>query len=114
MDAKNIFIACSYMKSKIFWDSLNGNEWSFVGIAEDFKQEKVQSFLNEYFDEELVYFVTDKRASCEIELVNATNKLAETFEDEDVIICDKSFRKMVEFNKIGVARHGEVPEITSS
>ena len=84
------------------------NEWSFVGEGNDFREQEVAEFIESFFAESDVYIVKDRHNSFLISLSEAPKKVKELLKDKDVILCDLSFKKMIEFNYIGVARHGEI------
>ncbi len=96
------------MKSKIDWRHGQDNEWYFVGAAEEFRADSVQEFLSSFFDEPEIYFVIDRHNSAVIAVADAAAKVKEYFKTTHVTLCDKSFTRMIEFNKIGVAKHGTI------
>lgn len=108
MDAKNIFIACNHMKNKISWEKESGNEWSFVGEGNDFKENEVQDFVDSYFNEKELYLVVDRHNALSIFASEAASKIKGYLDKKDVVLCNKRFDKMIEFNYIGVAKHGKI------
>lgn len=108
MDAKNIYIATSHMKSKIDWKKSSGNEWSFVGEGSDFKVEEVQEFIDSYFTEHELYLVIDRHNSYELPKCNAASEVREKLSNQSLTLCNSAFNKMVEFSYIGVAKHGTI------
>ena len=108
MDAKNIYIAANHMKSKIHWDKLSGNEWSFVGEGCDFKAQEVQKFIDSYFTENELYLVIDRHNSYELPKSYAAAEVQKKLLNNDITLCNFSFNKMIEFSYIGVAKHGAI------
>ena len=106
MDAKNIYIATSRMKSKINWEKSSGNEWSFVGEGSDFKSSEVTDFIASYFSEDQLYLVIDRHHAYELAKTEASSKIQESLKNQNVTLCNKTFTRMIEFNRIGVAKHG--------
>lgn len=108
MDAKNIFIAVSHMKSKIEWEKADGNEWSFVGEGKDFKEEKVQEFIDSFFLGKEVYLVIDRHNAESVRKEVASIKVKTALKNRNVTLSDPEFTKMIEFSYIGVAKHGAI------
>ena len=107
MDSKNIFIAASHMKSKMDWAKHKNNEWSYVGDNENYQTEQVQNFINQYFDERELYIAITRQNSYSVSKDQASIEIINSASKQEVIICNLEFTKMIEFNRIGVARHGE-------
>lgn len=108
MDAKNIYIATSHMKSKIDWDRSSGNEWSFVGEGSDFKELEVQAFIDSYFAENELYLVIDRHNSFALPKSKAGAEVKAKLSSQNITLCNNAFSKMVEFSYIGVAKHGAI------
>ncbi len=108
MDSKNIHIACSHMKGKIDWECHSGNEWSFVGEGVDFKESEVNDFIQSFFQEAEIYFVIDRHDSYSIDRDLAAQRVKESLKNQNVTLCNHAFSKMIEFNYIGVAKHGAI------
>lgn len=108
MDAKNIYIATSHMKSKIDWEKSSGNEWSFVGEGKDFKADEVQEFIDSYFTENELYLVIDRHNSYELPKFGVASEVRDKLTNHDLTLCNKAFNKMIEFSYIGVAKHGAI------
>lgn len=108
LDSKNIFNACRHMKMKIDWKKETDNEWSFVGEGQDYKLQEVSDFVQSFFNEPKIYLVIDRNRSFLINLNEAPSKVGELLKGKDITLCDLSFNKMIEFNYIGVLRHGEI------
>lgn len=108
LDSKNIFNAYRHMKMKIDWEKELDNEWSFVGEGKDYKEKKVSDFIKSFFNDPQIYLVFDRHHAFPINIDEASSKVGELLNDKDITLCDQSFTKMIEFNYIGVLRHGEV------
>lgn len=108
MDAKNIYIATSHMKTKIDWNSSFSNEWSFVGEGKDFKEVEVQEFIDSFFSEGELYIVINRHHAYEIPKREASSNVKVNLQKQDVTLSNKTFDKMIEFNYIGVAKHGAI------
>lgn len=107
MDSKNIFLAANHMKGKIDWNKQNDNEWSYVGDKNNFQNDQVMEFINQYFEEAELYFVIDRHNAYSIPKEQATIELQNRVKNRDAIVCNHSFTRMIEFNHIGVARYGK-------
>ena len=108
MEAKNIYIATQHMKMKIVWERSSGNEWSFVGDGNDFKEQDLQKFIDLYFVENELYLVIDRHNSYQLPKTKATSQVKLNLSNQNITLCNTAFSKMIEFSTIGVARHGTI------
>lgn len=108
MDSKNIHIACYHMKGKILWDRSSGNEWSFVGEGQDFKEHEVNNSISSFFNENDIYLVVDRHNSFLIRRDEAAKAVRSLLSDQNITLCNQSFSRMIEFHYIGVAKHGAI------
>lgn len=108
MDTNNIYIAISHMKSKVNWENLTGNEWTFVGEGNDFKEEDTQKFINSYFSENELYFAIDRHNANTLQKTDASSYIKDNLTNNNITLCNKTFNRMIEFNRIGVAKHGSI------
>lgn len=74
------------------------SEWYCIGEGEEFDSELAQSKINDFFSQALLYLVTDRHQSKEIQ--NALIKFPE------LTIYNKNFNRYITFNKIGIAKQG--------
>jgi hypothetical protein len=96
------------MKGKIDWEMNSGNEWYFVGEGEGFRVNEVNDFITSFFQESDIYMVIDRHLSYSIAKDDAATEIKKQLQQKDITLCNHSFSKMVEFNKIGVAKHGVI------
>lgn len=112
MDSRNIFIAASRLNSKIEWQKKSSDsEWFYTGLDDGFKRTEVNGLISSFFAGEEIYLVLGRRNSKIISKEKACNEIKCALSNEksmEVFLCDKNFKKMIEFNKIGVARYGTV------
>ena len=106
MDAKNIFIACRYYKYRIKWENKNVNEWSYIGVGDDFREEVANETIRVFFSDPEIYLVVSKQQSFEIASNLAVPLIKELLVKTEVTLSNKEFSKMIVFNKIGVLKKG--------
>ncbi len=63
MDSKNIYIACNHLIGKIQWIKEGDHEWIWVGVDDEFQDEKVRRLADLLFDDDEVYFVINRNDS---------------------------------------------------
>ena len=103
-----IFIACNKMLQHVEWEIVKeNNEWSYVGLGEEFKTRKVQKFINQFFREHEIYFVVDRHHSIEILKQKSAIKNKEEIDHRNIVLCDMKFHRFMVFNHVGVTKHGK-------
>lgn len=106
MDAKNIFISSQHRLKDLDWSDL-----IYVGLdheqANDYKAEKVAEYAHQLFDESEVYVVIGRHDSHLSTLDEALNEISTLLKETDVLLCNTSFTKAMQFNKIGVMSYGQ-------
>ncbi|PSL44309.1 hypothetical protein CLV51_106175 [Chitinophaga niastensis] len=107
MDAKNIFIVCGRYIGRIKWEMIQGNEWSYIGIGDDYNESKVKELIERVFGSAEIYLVMDRHNSFLTDTKNATESISELLKKNEVTLSNKDFTKMMVFGKIGIVKHGE-------
>jgi hypothetical protein len=87
----------------------NWNEWIYCGIGDDTKEDVIDNMINEYFQHSVLYFVSNRKESCEINKQNILERIKKELGQNELFVWDVNFKKVIEFNKIGVMRSGLVP-----
>jgi ABC-type transport system involved in Fe-S cluster assembly fused permease/ATPase subunit len=109
MDSKIIYAACHHNVIKINWETFENEIWVYCGVEEDFEDTKATEFVRKFFTEPNIFIVVDRKNSFEITTELAIQTLKKYFnKDTEVILSNKLFTKMVEFNKIGVMKKGSM------
>ena len=99
------------MRSNLKW--LNEDEdlgWIYCGAGDDVKKEFVQNIINEHFTEIELYVAHERNNSFLTTKDNVIAAIKNILGKENFAIWDKSFNKVVDFNKIGVLRIGKKPD----
>jgi len=106
MDSKNIFISSQHRLIGLDWSEL-----IYVGLdheaANEFKIGKVAEYAHKLFDEPEIYVVIGRHDSHLAPLNDALRKVSTYLKTSDVILCNTSFTKAMQFAKIGVMSFGE-------
>ncbi|WP_159451979.1 Imm50 family immunity protein [Hymenobacter roseosalivarius] len=106
MDAKNIFISSQHRLKDIDWSDL-----IYVGLyheqANEYKADKVAAYAHGLFDEQEVYVVIDRHDSYLSTLDEALKNVSVFLKITNVLLCDTSFTKAMQFSKIGVMSYGQ-------
>ena len=101
MDSKNIFISSQHRLKDFDWSEL-----IYVGLdhetANEFRIDKVTEYAHALFDESEVYVVVGRHDS-HLTLLDETLPEVSTYlKASDVMLCNTSFTKALQFYKIGV------------
>ncbi len=109
MDSKMIYAACHHNVTKINWEILENDIWVYCGVDEDFEDIKAKDLIINFFTDPNIFIVVDRKNSFEITTELAIQTIKKYFnKDTEVILSNKEFTKMVEFNKIGVMKRGTI------
>lgn len=107
MNSKSIYLASRRLIDKMEWEvNDDGNEWLYVGLGEAFEIDEIQRYITAFFKENSVYFVISRKNSMEINTALAARSVRDKLEKTSLVICEKDFSKLMEFNQIGVMRKG--------
>ena len=106
MDSRNIYISSQH--------KLNGLKWSdliYVGLnhdkADEYRANKVAEYAHSLFDEPEVYLVIGRHDSHLSQLDDALKSVSTWLKTTDVLLCNQSFTKAMQFYKIGVMNYGK-------
>ena len=94
----------------------NWGEWLYCGVGNDTKEDIIDKAINEYFIDSMLYFVSTRKESGEVNKQDILERIKKELEQNELFLWDTSFKKVigfnkigVRFNKIGVMRYGLVP-----
>lgn len=99
-----IYSASSSMKNRANW-----SEWVYCGVGNDTKGDLIDKTINEYFHDSMLYFVSTRNGSSEVNKQDIVAKIKKELEQNALFLWDANFKKVIEFNEIGVMRNGLVP-----
>ena len=104
MDSHLIYTVSSYLKRKANW-----NEWIYCGVGDDIKEDIVSNAINKYFQDSILFYVSTRKESSEINKQDIVERIKKDLPQYELYLWDTTFKKAIEFNKIGVMRIGLVP-----
>jgi hypothetical protein len=106
MDSKNIYISSQVFSRKTLWlrNHSADSEWFFIGSD----TLKLNVLIDSFFaEEQTLYLATDRNNSMQLPKFELLEKAYSFIEKLDFSIWDLGFKKVIEFDKIGVYRIGE-------
>ncbi|MBC9914282.1 hypothetical protein [Chitinophaga varians] len=106
MDAKNVFIAGERYIGRINWVLTDGSEWYYVGVGDDYNEEKVEAFLQRHFGEAELFLIIDRHRVETCPAATAARVIKTLFASNGLTVSNRDFTKMMVFNKIGVMKYG--------
>ena len=105
MDAKNIFISSQHRLKNLDWSDL-----IYVALdhekANEYKAEMVAEYAHRLFDESEVYIIIGRHDSHLSTLDEALSKVSTLLKTTDVMLCNTSFTRAMNFDMIGVMSYG--------
>jgi hypothetical protein len=104
MESALIYSVGSHMKNIANWSA-----WVYCGIEDDIKEDVIENAVNEFFPDRMLYLVTNRKASGEVNKQDILERIKKGLGQNDFFIWDINFKKVIEFNKIGVMRNGLIP-----
>lgn len=104
MDSHLIYTVSSNLKGKANW-----NEWIYCGVGDDMKEDIVSNAINQYFQDSILFYVSTRKESREINKQDIVERIKKDLPLYEIYIWNTTFKKAIEFNKIGVMRNGLVP-----
>ncbi len=79
----------------------------YLGVGKEFREVEAVELVNSFFSENDIFFITDRHNSFMIGKSEAILKVKEYIAENDPVLANKDFSKMIEYNKIGVVRKGQ-------
>jgi hypothetical protein len=105
MEAHLIYTTHSHLKNLVIW-----SEWIYCGVGTDIKEDVINKMVHEYFGDVIIYLVTNRTESGEINKPDILGKIKKELERKELFLWDTNLKKVIEFNKIGVMRKGLVSD----
>lgn len=106
MDSKNIFILSNTYLRQVTWQRQDREEWVYVGVGNEFDLLKACEIIRSTMTGNEIFYVTDRHQSKVVILDHLISSPKATLEGVDFLIWDLSFKAVVEFQHIGIARRG--------
>ncbi|MFD1145416.1 hypothetical protein ACFQ4C_30095 [Larkinella insperata] len=107
MDSKTVYLVSERYLPKVKWEQQNGEEWSYIGVDQDFNEEKVSQLVHSTFDTNEVYVVTGRHTSGSSSIANAIRVLKDRLPEGNYLLWNLTFERVIEFARIGVVRKGK-------
>ena len=104
MDSHLLYSVSSHMRGMANW-----NEWVYCGVGDDIKEDVIDKAIKEYFRDSTIYFVSTRKKSSEVNQKDILERIKKELVQDELFLWDADFKKVMEFNKIGVMRNGLVP-----
>ena len=101
MEPHIIYSASFHLKDRAKW-----SEWIYCGIGDDTKADIINRAINDYFQDSILYFVSNRKESGEISKQDILERIKNELGKKELFIWDTKFIKVIEFSKIGVMRNG--------
>jgi hypothetical protein len=108
MGTLSIHTTTRKLAKSIDWIRTDGQEWSFVGLSQEFEETSVQRQVDGFFPEEQVYLVFGGRDCAEVPRANAAHLVKELLMVREVALWDKGLRRTLQFNRMGLCKAGTV------
>ena len=89
--------------------AVHWSEWIYCGVGDDTKEDVIDKMVNGYFPEPILYFVSNREESCQVNQQEIVERIKKGQEENELFLWDTDFKKVIEFNKIGVMRQGHMP-----
>lgn len=109
MESRLIYESNRIYSHNVIWKIFqNESEWNFIEY-ENINEEKVRNIIEQNFSEDDLYLVLNRNDSQEISKTATPKKIIEIYRDTNFTIWNKTFQKIIEFNKNGIFRVGTRP-----
>ncbi|NML37694.1 hypothetical protein HHL17_10865 [Chitinophaga sp. G-6-1-13] len=107
MDTKNVFIASERYLGNINWILTDGNEWNYIGVGDDYDENKVDAFIKRHFGTAELFLILDRHRVEICPAATAAQSIRLFFAKNGLTVSNRDFTKMMVFNKIGVMKYGD-------
>ncbi|BDU73270.1 hypothetical protein [Mesoterricola silvestris] len=108
MGTPSIQRATRSLAKSIDWIRTDGQEWTFVGLSQEFSEAAVQGRVDRFFPEERLYLVFGGRDSAEVPRAQAAHLVKELLLVREVSLWDTGLRRTLQFNRMGLCKAGMV------
>lgn len=109
MDSHLIYTASDSLKYKVDWiKATPESEWFYFGAGKEANIEFAMKTVTEYFNYDILHIAhtrKDSQTTNKKEFLNAVENILGV---ENFFVWDSGFKKVIEFNNIGVMRKGNL------
>jgi hypothetical protein len=106
MDAHLIYTVANRLISHVTWQPTEDIGWLYCGLSDDLKTDLLDESINKHFQDQKIYLILYRKETCEIATVDAIATIASTIDKRDFSLWNLDFKKVMDFNKIGIFRIG--------
>lgn len=109
MESRLIYIV-SHNISKIEWlnPTFENGAWIYIGNDEEMRKDLIFKSINDHFTDNVLYVAWTRNGSREVSKANIELGIEDILGRFNFSIWDTKFKKVIQFNKNGVMRLGEV------
>jgi hypothetical protein len=109
MESSLIYSASRSLKHKVNWIKVSAEtEWIYFGAQDEANKPIVVKSINEYFPDSTLYIALGRKDSRQADKCEIGEAIDNILGIQDFLIWEMGFKKVVEFNHIGVMRRGYV------
>lgn len=108
MGTLSIQNATRKLSKTVEWIRSDGQEWSYVGLSQEFEEAAVQRQVDGFFPDEKLYLVFGGRDYAEVPRAQAAHLVKELLMVREVSLWDKGLRRTLQFNRMGLCKAGTV------
>jgi hypothetical protein len=83
-------------------------EWIYFGAGDDVNQDVALQKIAEYFQDSVVAVAIDRKSSTIVPTNDLHRFLSGILGIKTFLICDQTFKRVMEFSNIGVMRQGYI------
>jgi hypothetical protein len=106
MDSHLLYTVTKRLLFHVVWKETDDAGWIYCGLSSDLKRDLLEESINSHFQNEKIYFVLDRKQTCELDISNAIATIASNIDERDFALWSIDFKKVMSFNKIGIFRIG--------
>jgi len=109
LESRSIY-KVSHSINKINWlnPTIENGAWIYIGTGDEIRRELIFTSINEHFTNSVLYVSWTRNGSKEVSKADIERSIDDILGVYDFSIWDINFKKVIEFNKSGVMRIGEV------
>jgi hypothetical protein len=106
MDSRIIHKTSEKLRLNINWIKPSDTEWIYCGAKDEVRFDVVEAELIPFLDGNIFYVATTRNNSFEIKKQDLLSSISNIVGSKNFFIWNEGFKKVIEFNHIGVLRKG--------
>jgi hypothetical protein len=109
LDSHLIYAASDAIKKKVRWiKATSDSEWIYFGDNDEVDKESALESICKYFKGDTLYVAFTRKESAQVAKSNIEQAINNLLGFQNFLIWDAEFQTVIEFNKIGTLRHGQL------